>query len=251
MLYDYGVFDKSSHFSIFIFSAVRSYIAENSREKCTRDNNSLNLYIHGEKVDFVNSFEYLGIHIDHNLSMNNHVDSVYKKLAMLYKVRNFISQHTALSIYKAMIRLYMDYGDFIIDLTLSKKVEKLERIQDRIIRLVEYCPVKENRENINVLFTTYNIESLKSGRKRNLLKIMYDQSQNVDNIQTGTCDIKLHSSKKVKMKSSFTKLTKVRKSPMYRGLELWNQLPDELRTEPSKIKFKNEINRHKFDVNCT
>ena len=39
----------------------------------------LNLYIHGEQVDFVNSFEYLGIHMDHTLSMNNHVDSVYKK----------------------------------------------------------------------------------------------------------------------------------------------------------------------------
>ena len=57
--------------------------------------------------------------------------------------------------------------------------------------------------------------------------------------------------KKVKMKSSFTKLTKVMKSPMYRRLELWKQLPDELQTGPSKIKFKNEIKRYKFDVNCT
>ena len=80
---------------------------------------------------------------------------------------------------------------------------------------------------------------------------MYDQSQNVYNIQLGTCDINLRSSKKVKMKSSFTKLTKVMKSPMYRGLELWNQLPDELQTGPSKIKFKNEIKRYKFGVNCT
>ena len=80
---------------------------------------------------------------------------------------------------------------------------------------------------------------------------MYDQSQIVDNIQTGTCEIKLRSSKKVKLKSSFTKLTKVIKSPMYRGIELWNQLPDELQTEPNKIKFKNEIKRYKFDVNCT
>ena len=80
---------------------------------------------------------------------------------------------------------------------------------------------------------------------------MYDQSQNVDNIPSCTCEIKLRSSKKVKMKSSFTKLTKVMKSPMYRGLELWHQLSDELQTEPSKIKFKNEIKRYKVDVNCT
>ena len=191
---------------------------------------NVNRYIHGEKIDFVNSFAYLGIRIDHNLSMNNHVDSIYKKcttkLGMLYKIRNFISQNTALSIYKAMIRPYMDYGDFIIDSALSSKVEKLERLQDRIIRLIEYRPIRENRVTLNVLFNTNNVETLKDRRKRNILNIMYDQSLNINNLHVNTCDINLRSSKKVKMKSSFTRLTKVMKSPLYQGLELWNQLPN-------------------------
>ena len=38
----------------------------------------------------------------------------------------------------------------------------------------------------------------------------------------------------------------VQKSPQYRGLELWNQLPKELQTEPSKIKFKNKIKKYNF-----
>ena len=37
--------------------------------KSKSDQCNLNLYIHGENVEYVNSFEYLGIHIDHNLSM--------------------------------------------------------------------------------------------------------------------------------------------------------------------------------------
>ena len=54
-------------------------------------NLNLDLYIHEAKLDVVNSFEYLGIHVDNCLVMNNHVDSVYKKcmtkLGMLYKIR--------------------------------------------------------------------------------------------------------------------------------------------------------------------
>ena len=34
------------------------------------------LYIHCIKLDIVNSFEYLGIHIDNGLVINTHVDSM-------------------------------------------------------------------------------------------------------------------------------------------------------------------------------
>ena len=94
--------------------------------KSKNDLCNLNLYIHDEKVDYVNSFEHVGIHIDHNLSMNNHVDSIFKKctvkLSTLYKIRGFISSDISLSIYTAMIRPDMDYGDFVIDSAYSQKL---------------------------------------------------------------------------------------------------------------------------------
>ena len=180
-------------------------------------------------VDFVNSFEYIGIHVDNKLSMNSHVDSIHRKctskLAMLYKIRNFISQDTAL---------------------LVSKANTLERLQDRIIRLIEYCPIKENREDINILYNSYNVEPLKVRRKRNLMKIMFDQSHDINNLHVKSCNINLRSTKKVKFKTPFTRLTKVMKSPLYIGHELWNQLPITLQTEPSKIKFKNAIKKYTF-----
>ena len=209
-----------------------------------------NLYIGDIKLDIVNSFEYLGIHVDNGLVMNNHIDSVHRKcitkLGMLYKIRSFISRDTSLLIYKTIIRPYMDYGDFLIDSGHSAKVEKLERLQEHIVRLIEYRPAKENREDINILLSRYNLDSLKTRRKKNLLCLMYDQSRDHVNVQEQTCTIKLRSSNKIKLKSRFTRLTKVQKSPYYRGLALWNTLPVTLQTEPSKLKFKREIKRYKF-----
>ena len=89
------------------------------------------------------------------------------KLLMMYKICSFISRETALTIYKVMIRPYMDYGDFIVD--ISTKIDQLDRLQDRILRLIEYCPVTENKKDINVLYSDYNIEPLKTRRKRNIL----------------------------------------------------------------------------------
>ena len=141
--------------------------------------------------------------------MNNHVDSIHKKcitkLGMLYKIRGFISHDTSLLVYKSMIRPYMDYGDFVVDSAHISKVDKLDRIQERIVRLIEYCPLRENREDINVLLKRYNLESLRNRRKRSLLNLMYDQSHKSGNIDTKLCNINLRSAKKVKLKSQFTK----------------------------------------------
>ena len=67
------------------------------------DQSNIKLNIQVGNLDTVNRFEYLGIHIDHGLTMNNQVDCMYKKcmmnLSMLYKIRGFISHDTALLIY--------------------------------------------------------------------------------------------------------------------------------------------------------
>ena len=58
---------------------------------------------------------------------------------------------------------------------------------------------------MNVLLDSFNIEPLYDRRKRNILKLMYDQSHMIIN------DNLYISSNKVKMKSQFTRLTKVKK----------------------------------------
>ena len=51
-----------------------------------------------------------------------------------------------------MIRPYMDYGDFIIDSAHVSKIDKLERLQEGIVCLIVYSPIKDNQEDIDVLF---------------------------------------------------------------------------------------------------
>ena len=102
----------------------------------------------------------------------------------------------------------------------SAKLKKLERIQDRIMRTIEYVYDVDKRENINILKVRYNIENLGVRRKRNLLKIMFNQSQNVENIDSYRPDRTLRSCDKITLKSNFTSITKIQKSPFYRGVSL-------------------------------
>ena len=96
---------------------------------------------------------------------------------------------------------------------------------------IEHCMVPENRKHFDVLIEEYKIESLSLRRKRNLVKIMYSQSSQVQNIKIDTVTINLRSKKKVHMKKDFTSKTKVLNSPLYRGLKLWDSLLSDMQKE--------------------
>ena len=148
-----------------------------------------------------------------------------------------------------MIRPHFDYGDYIIDSGTQGKIDKLERIQDRIVRTIGYKYIANKRMDIDVLKRKYNIEKLSTRRKRNLLKVMFNQSHIRENIDHYRPKYILRSNNKIKLKTKFTRITEIQRSPFYRGVNLWNTLPELLQLEHSKIALKNAINRYDFGSN--
>ena len=199
------------------------------------------LSVNNKPLDVVKSFEYLGMHVDDKLQMNKHVESIYKKarskLGILYKICRFITSQTCLLLYKVMIRPHMEYGDFVIDSAGQGLVTRLDNLQNKALRLVEY---KSNamKMDMSKLQSSLKIENLETRRKRGLLRLMFTQSKITSNVQIDKKHMKLRSSCKIKMKSKFTKLTKIQRSPYYRGLKLWDQLPENVQKEPNRKVFE-------------
>ena len=204
------------------------------------------------KINMVHQYEYLGITLDDKLSMNEYLDVISKKvnskIGILSRIRRFISEKTAARIYKCMIRPHLDYIDFVIDSGSADRIKKLDTLQRKAIRRIEYCTLPEKRKDIDLLQVDYKIEPLKLRRQRNLVKIMYTQSLEGNNIQQ-ECEtnMKLRSANKVKMKSDFTSKTRVFNSPFYRRLKLWDSLPVQIQKEKDKYKFKKKLSIHTFN----
>ena len=97
------------------------------------------------------------------------------RVSILAKIRRFISKKTA--IYKCMIRPHLDYIDFVVDSSSSNRILKLDRLQDKAIRCIEYCIDKKDRKEIEVLQGEFNIEPLLLRRQRNIVKTMYKTSK--------------------------------------------------------------------------
>ena len=146
----------------------------------------------------------------------------------------------------SLIMCHMDYGDFLIESGTKEKVERLDRLQTRIIRCIEKRFDVDKRKDLPELYRKYNLEPLEIRRKRNLVKLMYSESKKEVNIDMYRPQRVLRSAKSVKMNHKFTRLTKIQKSPYYRGLALWDKLPQDLQNIGSKKEFKNRIKAFQF-----
>ena len=145
-----------------------------------------------------------------------------------------------------MIRPHLNYIDFVVDSGSADRIERLDTLQKKALRRIEYCINVENRQEKDVLQDKYKIEDLKLRRKRNLLKIMHTLSSDSENLKTVSIERDLRSTTKVKLKNDFTSKTKVFNSPLYRGIRLWDSLPSNLQKERNKYIFKHRISLHTF-----
>ena len=110
-----------------------------------------------------------------------------------------------------------------------------------MVQRIEYCLNTETRQNVETLKEIYNIDSR---RKRNLVKIMYTQSSEIDNLKRSSTNIVLRSTCKVKIKKDFTSKTRVYNSLLYRGSRLWDSLPENIQKETDKAFYKKRIATH-------
>ena len=104
---------------------------------------------------------------------------------------------------------HLDYIDFVVDSGTSDRIQKLDRLQGKVIRRIEYCFGKNHRKEIDVLQGEFNIEPLSLRGKRNLVKIVHKTSKNTVNVDISRPGIDLRSKPKVKLKNNFTSLTNV------------------------------------------
>ena len=174
------------------------------------------------------------------------IDNMYnkanRKLYSLKNIRPYITNSVASLIYKTCVRPVMEYADFLVDSCNKQKTGKLAQIQKRALKIIDQG--RHRDLPYEDLLTLYNIEDLVKRRKRHHLSVMFRHAGDIDNLVTYRPDTGLRNNPKIKFKNKITQLTKVQKSPYYRGVTLWDRLPVDVQRATTKVKFKRELTRY-------
>ena len=86
----------------------------------------------GQTLDRVHCYKYLGLSIDDILSFNKHVQDMHKivthKLYMFSKIRFYIDEKAAISLFKTMILPIIEYCDIVYEGTSMKNLDKIDKL---------------------------------------------------------------------------------------------------------------------------
>jgi hypothetical protein len=112
------------------------------------------LYMDGIKIDFVDTFNFLGLIIDKNLNWKSHVkvvsNKISKAIGVMVKLKNYVPKSALIHIYNALIMSHLNYGLIV----WNQKSKTLIKLQKKAIRTV--CNAKFNAHT-SALFKKENL----------------------------------------------------------------------------------------------
>ena len=124
-------------------------------------------------------------------------------------------------------------------LCLKKHIDKYDKVQKRALRTINYG--QGIHKTYAEIMREYNIQTLLIRRKEHLLMNMFALKNNTEYVDTNRPERLLRNHNGTKFKIKATRNRKVHKSPHYRGVQLWETLPNVARTLQRKKEFKNNI----------
>ena len=179
-------------------------------------------------------------------SVGKTISAASGRLRMFGKIRDQMSQRVACLVFKQTIAPVLEYSGYLYNgLTLSHQ-RRLQRIQNRCLRVVLKVRLRTNLLKIHK-DTNVNFLSIRHDLQLVSLIHKYVHSGNHKPENTGISvkpslpgRIITRSTNTMELAYPTYKKLGSRRSPIYRGTELWNQLPAHCRLNSCTDGFKLE-----------
>ena len=200
------------------------------------------LYINNEMLQIVPTYKYLGVNLDQTLSFKYHLENLINnisfKLYMFSKVRRFINEKCAITVYKSMLMPFFDYCDIIYMYSGQKELNKLNRHH---IRGMKICVGGGYRLDENELHIKCNLAELAIRRQVHLRNFMFKIKRNENNLNSNDnvhVKTRLHDGPVFNV--THPNSEPIKRSVMYAGALDWNNLESDIRNIKDFSSFKRQ-----------
>ena len=191
----------------------------------------------------VSCYRYLGTILDQSLNASSQLSKLNQlmaqKLISFRKIRMSISERTAIILYKATILPIFYYNDLIYNLLTNQQQTKLQRLQNRALRVVFH----NKKFTVAEMHTRAKIETLQHRRENHLLSLMFMRATDARYIDTTVRRTRRADAVMLEVPRAHT--AKFERAPLVMGSKMWNDLPVVVRRAKTKLQLKNLIRLHR------
>lgn len=213
--------------------------------------------INNVEKESVRQYKYLGIIIDDKLKFKENVDYICKKFGMkigiLARLRKNIDYVTCVNIYKTVTAPNLDYVSTILLNCNAGEFDRLQKMQNKAMRIILRV---SRRTSVKEMLSVLCFLSVKQRVMYNVMILVYKIKNNLvlkyfDNMFKFVKDVHRYSTRgKNDFRLPAVNKENSKKTLFYRGIEVFNELPCELKSEICLKKFKKELIlyvKNKFD----
>ena len=198
----------------------------------------------GKNIQFVTTFNYLGVLIDKQLSFTPYYNLVKRKMEnkifVMSKIRKYIDNRTTLLIYKQAVLPLVEYAGFVlVSCTIGQRYE-LQVLQNNALRLSKRYYLLD-RIRIDQLHSECRILGLEQRRRQQLLRLMYLHSRDDSNIKKPVRVTR--AMRKLTFKTATRCTQKYQNSPFYKGTVLWDNIDIDLQHAYNVLLFQKGLKK--------
>ena len=186
------------------------------------------------------------------MTWKNQVDSIKKKvskgIAMLRRMKEYVSIPTLIKVYNAIILSHFDYCSLVWDECADYLLTKLQKLQNRAARVITGSSYETKSEDI---LRELNWQPLKERFRIKKAMFAYNVRNNDKLPQSMINKFKTKDNSKYNLRNNYTdfvlekpKTNFMKKSITYSAALLWNKLPKRAKTKGIGVAdFKSILDR--------
>ena len=224
--------------------------------KINYDKSKFMMFSYGKKYDLsilklgdkhikvTDTIKFLGIIIDQHLNFRSHTSAISNKISkingLLFRLNNTLPSESLYLIYSALLVPHINYGIEIWHGALQNNRDRIFKLQKKAVRAINSLPYNDHTHEH---FKTLEILKLDDLHKLRLCTYMFKNRNTASQ-----ADIHSHNTRnRNDLIIPRYNRTRSQSSWMYRGIFLWNSLPQETKDIRSLNAFKNNLKRSLLD----
>ena len=220
------------------------------RLSSTKDPDNFEIKVCDDVVERVQVFKYLGVYMDINSNWHTHVEKNSKKISskigILRRVKPFLTIDLSKTMFNAIVLPHFTYCDIIWASSDETNISRLQKLQNTCARVI----LNDNRRShVQPMLDSLSWMPIIDLIKYHTLVAVYKCTHGLvpsylHNTFMQISRIHSYSTRQANLAHLYTrkpKLTKFKRSFTYRGVTLWNELPEHIRNTEILNYFKTKL----------
>lgn len=227
---------------LMINTSKTKYLIFNQKRNASPDTT---IKLNNKIIEKVNSFSYLGLHIDQDLKWNTHIQNIRRSLQStafaFRRIRSHVSENIMWLMYNAYVQPKLQYMNPLWNSASDTRINQIRRVQNKIIKIIRCLPY------LTPSHLLYSINTPSFTKLSQFLTIMYIFQIKNNYIKHNFQLKPVNSIHNYNTRQSenfyilYYRTNKGLNSIISKGLRAYNEIPQNLKNEKRISVFKKEL----------